>query len=155
MVFCRECQKKVEDCPHFVTPISAQRMRVFDAKVQTLAYNQDERILQIEFKSGQVWQLFDVPAGIYKELCDTTISSFLKFIAQRYKAAPVRTGMSAVEVPAAERCPQCKSEMGAKHRNGSNTEKYVRVLWACPSCNHSFWKTYGQGPERERRTRWH
>src|SRR2546422_9011779 len=68
MVFCKECQQKVEDCPHFVAPIAARRIEVFDAKVKTLAYDPDQRILEIAFKSGQVWQLFTVPAGIYQEL---------------------------------------------------------------------------------------
>ena len=58
MVFCKECQQKVEDCPHFVAPIAARRIEVFDAKVKTLAYDPDQRILEIAFKSGQVWQLF-------------------------------------------------------------------------------------------------
>ena len=40
MVFCKECRRKVEDCPHFVYPITAQRVSVFDPKIETLAYEQ-------------------------------------------------------------------------------------------------------------------
>ena len=57
MVFCKECHQKVEDCPHFVSPISAKRIEVFDIKVKTLAYDPDQRTLEIAFKTGQVWQL--------------------------------------------------------------------------------------------------
>jgi hypothetical protein len=39
-----------------------------------------------------VWQLH-TPDGTYKELQNSTISSFLKFIAQRYKAPPVKKGI--------------------------------------------------------------
>src|SRR5690349_6719745 len=89
-MYCRQCQQKVSDCEHFVTPIEAPRVRVFDEKVETLAYSPEHRILEISFKSGQVWQLAGVVPGIYAELQASTISSFLKFIAQRYKASPVR-----------------------------------------------------------------
>jgi hypothetical protein len=61
MVYCRPCQKKVDDCEHFVHPIEAKRVSVFDARVETIAYSRERRILEIAFKSGQVWQLFDVP----------------------------------------------------------------------------------------------
>ena len=61
MVFCKECRRNVEDCSHFVVPIAGERIPVFDAKVVSLAYDPQERILEIAFKSGQVWQLFGVP----------------------------------------------------------------------------------------------
>src|SRR5215831_20419956 len=93
-VYCRQCQQKVADCEHFVYPIQAPRVHVFDPKVETLGYEEKERILEVTFKSGQVWQLFGVPPAIYGELRDTSISSFLKFIAQRYKSAPVKTGIA-------------------------------------------------------------
>ena len=66
MVFCKECQQKVEECPHFVMPIKARRIEVFDEKVKSLAYEADQRILEIAFKSGQVWQLFAVQAAFTK-----------------------------------------------------------------------------------------
>ena len=61
MVFCKECRRKVEDCSHFVYPITAPRISVYDPKIETLAYEQEQRILEIAFKGGQVWQLFGVP----------------------------------------------------------------------------------------------
>ena len=155
MVYCRQCQKKVDDCEHFVPPIEAKRVSVFDARVETIAYSRERRILEIAFKSGQVWQLFDVPPDIHDVLQDSTISSFLNFIAHRYKSAPVKTGMNAVPVPESEKCNKCGVPMRQKHRTGSDFEKFVRVLWSCPSCNASEWRKYGAGIERERRTRWH
>src|SRR5262245_38616061 len=104
MVYCRECRKKVSDCEHCVFPIEARRVPVFDPKVESLAYSTEKRILEIAFKSGQVWQLFEVQPDIYAALRDSTISSFLKFIAHRYRSAPVKTGMSSVMVPESEKC---------------------------------------------------
>src|SRR5215467_3861145 len=133
-VYCRQCQQKVADCEHFVYPIQTPRVHVFDPKIETLGYDQKERILEITFKSGQVWQLFGVPPAIYGELRDTSISSFLKFIAQRYKSAPVKTGVSAIQVPDAEPCPTCKQSMKIRHRVNSEFDGVVRVLWECPPC---------------------
>ena len=62
MVYCRKCRQRVEDCSHFVPPLNVTPTKVFDPKVNTLAYNKDSRILEIAFKDGQVWQLFGVPA---------------------------------------------------------------------------------------------
>lgn len=151
MVFCKECRRKVEDCPHFVPPIAAARMPVFDPKIETLAYDEAGRILEIAFKSGQTWQLFEVPAAIYQELRDTTISSFLRFIARRYKSAPVRIGMNTIPVPKAEPCANCKADMIARHRTGSTFSRLIRVLWNCRNCGRSEWKTYGVLSDRERR----
>src|SRR5262245_39674396 len=96
-----------------VAPIEAQRLRVFVEKVKTLAYAPEQRVLEITFKSGQVWQLAGVPPGIYAELQASTISSFLKFIAQRYNASPVRT---VVVVPSSEPCPRCQVAMVVSNR---------------------------------------
>jgi len=48
--------------------------------------------------------MFGGPTAIYTELRDTSMSSFLKFIAQRYKYAPVKTGLNAAQVPESESC---------------------------------------------------
>jgi ribosomal protein S27AE len=154
MVFCKECQQKVEDCPHFVPPIIAKRIAVFDEKVKSLAYDAEQRILEIAFKSGQIWQLSGVPSSIYQELCDSTISSFLKFIAQRYKAAPVKT-VTVADVPETEKCPKCGSLMAQRHRTGGRVATFVRVLWSCSQCNMSEWRSYGQNTDSRRRSRWH
>ena len=152
MVFCKECKQRVEECPHFVMPIKARRIEVFDEKVKSLAYEADQRILEIAFKSGQVWQLFAVPEGIYQELRDSTISSFLKFIAQRYRAAPVKTTPN---IPATEKCPKCAMPMTPKHRTGGSIATHVRVLWSCSQCNSSEWRSYGENTDSKRRSRWH
>jgi uncharacterized protein with PIN domain len=155
MVFCRQCQRKVEDCEHFVLPIPGKRVRVFDEKVETLAYAAESRILEISFRSGQVWQLAEVPDGIYKELQNSTISSFLKFIAQRYKASPVKQGLRAIAVPDAQPCPVCKSTMKPANRTENAANGFVRVFWHCANCKKSEWQTYGNVPARDRRSRWH
>ena len=69
MVFCRACNKKVEDCEHCVFPVEAPRINVVDSKVATLAYERDERILEIGFHSGQVWQLSQVPPVMQCSAC--------------------------------------------------------------------------------------
>jgi hypothetical protein len=61
MVFCRDCQKQVEDCEHFVPPLSVSRVDIFDPKVRTLAYDERKRILELSFKNGQTWKLQQVP----------------------------------------------------------------------------------------------
>jgi len=143
MVFCRECKRQVDDCPHFVYPIQAPRTSVFDPKIETLAYSEPKQILEIVFKSGQVWQLFGVPSTIYTELRDTSISSFLRFIAHRYKSAPVKTGISAIVVPQSEPCPRCKTAMEVTSRAENSIAKFIRVFWKCPQCEQSQILTYG------------
>jgi len=151
MVFCRECRKQVEDCAHFVSPLDVKPVEVFDPKVKTLAYKEDALTLEIAFKNGQVWQLFGVKPDIYNELLHATLSSFLKFLARRYKAAPVRK-QSADAAPASEPCPACKKPMEVHHRTTGNP---VRVLWQCTRCNQSLWHSHGTESVRERRKRWH
>jgi hypothetical protein len=155
MVFCKECKQEVSVCEHFVDPIRARRISVFDPKIETLAYDEQQRILEIVFKSGQVWQLVGVPPEIYGEIRDTSISSFLKFMAKRYECRPVKTGTAAIRVPDAEPCPKCKHPMTVRHRVNSEFDGVVRVLWECQPCNHAPWMRYGSGSVRERKGRWH
>ena len=145
MVFCKDCKQKVDDCPHFVDPISAPRVSVFDPKIESLAYSESDRILQIAYKSGQVWQLFGVPPSIYGELRDTTLTSFVKFIAQRYKAAPVKIGLKAIKVPTSEKCARCRGAMKVRHRIDNPFDIRIRILWDCPACDHTEWKQYEGG----------
>jgi hypothetical protein len=155
VVFCKDCRQKVEDCPHFVYPLQAKRVPVFDPKIETLAYDEQSRTLEIAFKTGQVWQLFSVPPAIYAELRDTSMSSFLRFIAARYKSAPVKTGVNAIRVPESEPCPRCRTAMKVGHRINSQFDINVRVLWECSACNAHEWRQYGAGLARERKGRWH
>jgi hypothetical protein len=145
MVFCRECKKKVEDCQHCVPPLDVPAVPVFDPKIKTLAYKPDTRILEIAFKNGQVWQLAGVQPDIYEALLQQTLSSFLKFVAHRYKASPVRTIQPAP-------CPACKRPMVEQHRT---TVGALRILWNCERCNQSFWRSYRTESVRERKARWH
>jgi len=140
MVFCRQCQKNVEECEHFVPPLGVPAINVFDEKVRTIAYSAEKRILEVSFKTGQVWQLFGVPPGMYRELCDATISSFLRFIAHRYNARPVRHGTD-IPTPPAEGCPQCGSAMTRRHSTKGDGSMQ-RILWACSKCAKTLWRTY-------------
>jgi hypothetical protein len=150
MVFCRECKQQVEDCAHFVAPLNVPPVPVFDPKVRTLAYQTDEHILEITFKNGQVWQLFGVKPDIYDELLHATLSSFLNFLAHRYKAAPVRKTRPTWETPASEPCPACKRPMTEQHRTSGGIR---RILWKCVPCNQSLWRTYGGESVRENKKR--
>jgi ribosomal protein L37AE/L43A len=147
MVFCRECKQQVEDCSHFVPRLNAPSIEVFDPKVKTLAYQSSSQILEITFKNGQVWQLFGVRPDIYDELLHATMSSFLNFLAHRYKAAPVRKARPSREPTDTESCPACKRPMTIQHRTTGVT---LRILWKCEPCNQSLWRSYPTQSVRER-----
>ena len=151
MVFCRECKRKVEDCEHFVAPLQVKPVEVYDPKVKTLAYEETRCILEITFKNGQTWQLSRVAPDIYQALLDQTLSSFLKFLAHRYTARPVRAKTGSV--PTSEPCPECKQPMKVRHQTSPIAP--ARVLWHCERCPHSVWRSYGVESVRERKTRWH
>jgi len=150
MVFCRECKKQVEDCTHFVSPLNVPAVEVFDPKIKTVAYERKSQILEISFKNGQVWQLFGVRPDIYEELLHATLSSFLNFLAHRYKAAPVRKTRVSKESTDTETCPACKRPMTIQHRT---TGGVLRILWKCEPCNQSLWRSYPTESVRERKER--
>lgn len=129
-------------------PIQALSIQVVDSKIERLAYSELDRILEITYKTGQVWQLFGVPPSIYGELRDTTLDSFVKFIAQRYKAAPVKTGLKAIKVPDFEKCSKCDASMKVRHRINSQFDIMIRILWECSACNHTEWRQYESGRQR-------
>jgi len=133
----------VGDCEHFVEPLRVRSVSVFDPKIKSLAYKSQARTLEISFKNGQVWQLSGVPPDIYEAMLQQTLSSFLKFLAHRYKASPVRTG----HPPPAE-CPACKRPMTEQHRTRVGA---LRILWHCQPCNQSLWRSYRTESVRERR----
>jgi len=149
MVFCRECRQQVEDCVHFVEPLRVQPLEVFDPKVKSLAYQNDGHVLEITFKNGQAWQLFGVKPDIYDELLHATLSSFLNFLAHRYKASPVRKNKTAHPAES-QPCPVCKRPMTEQHRTTGGT---LRILWKCAPCNQSLWRTYATESVRERKMR--
>ena len=149
-MYCRDCKRSVDDCEHFVAPIGSPHVTVFDPKVQSLAYEKKSMILEVEFKNGQVWQLFGIKPEIYEELLHATLSSFLKFLAHRYRAAPVRRLRPGAIVPTSEPCPACQRPMTEMHKTSGGT---IRVLWHCDKCNQSLWRTYQRESIRERRRR--
>jgi hypothetical protein len=148
MVVCKECKRKVEECPHFVDPIQAPSIQVLDSKIESLASSEENRILEITYKNSQVWQLFGVPPSIYGELRDTTLTSFVKFIAQRYKAAPVKTGLKTIKVPDPEKCSKCNANMNVRHRIDNQFDVKIRILWECLGCNRTEWKQYESESKR-------
>ena len=150
MVFCRECKKQVEDCRHFVSPLNVPAVEVFDPKIKTVAYERKSQILEISFQNGQVWQLIGVRPDIYEELLHATLSSFLNFLAHRYKAAPVRKTRVSKESTDTETCPACKRPMTIQHRT---TGGVLRILWKCEPCNQSLWRSYPTESVRERKER--
>lgn len=151
MVFCRACQRRVEDCEHFVPALMIRAVEVFDPKVKSLAYDEERRILQIAYKDGQSWQLQGVSKQTFEELLQQTLSSFLKFIAHRYKANPVRKRPTIMPIPESEPCPGCKNPMIERHKTAK--EPAARVLWQCETCNRSTWRSYGMGSVRDRKSR--
>jgi hypothetical protein len=142
MVFCKRCNQKVEVCPHFVDSIEAEKVRVLDEKIDWLAYREEDRIMEIAYKNGQVWQLSPVPPAIYCEIRDTTLWSFVKFIAQRYNASPVKTGLQAIKIPASEKCRECGAFMTGLQRVPNTRDVRVKVLWKCTGCQREIWKEY-------------
>ena len=45
-----------------------QRQDVDSSNLRSVGYDADNQILEIEFKSGSVYQYFDVPATVYTAL---------------------------------------------------------------------------------------
>jgi hypothetical protein len=94
-------------------------------------------------------------SDVFNGLQESTLSSFLKFMAPRYKSAPVKTGQAAVPVPESEQCQKCGKLMTVRHRVGSDFEQYVRIFWECAACDKREWRQYGLGLHRERKGKWH
>ena len=151
MVFCPECNAKVDDCEHFVQPLEVAAVEVFDPKIRSLAYKKDGGVLEVRLKNGQAWQLFGVSSDIYEELLQQTLSSFLKFIGRRHRPRPVRLALQP-STPKDESCPACHGAMINKHQTSGQT---MRILWHCNRCNQSFWRSYATQSVRERRPRFH
>ncbi len=82
-------------------------------------------------------------------ILDQNISSFLKFIAHRYQANPVRQAKTE-SIPATESCPDCKQPINLRHR--TNKVPPARILWHRQKCNKAAWRTYGEVSSREKKT---
>ena len=93
--------------------------------------------------------------AIYNEIRETSLYSFVRLIAHRYKSAPVKTGIHAIHVPESELCTKCKKPMIVRHRINSTFDRNIRVLWECIPCEATCWKDYGKGIAREKRSKWH
>ena len=101
MVFCKECTRKGRSVR--VSLIQFQfRAAGIRFKDRITGIQRGKSNSEIIYKNGQIWQLFGVPPSIYGELRHTTLDSFVKLIAQRYKVTPVKTRLQAIKVPAFE-----------------------------------------------------
>lgn len=60
--------------------------------LESVGYDRKKRVLELEFTSGQVYQYFDVPAALYKELMEASShgSYFNADIKDAYDFARVR-----------------------------------------------------------------
>lgn len=45
-----------------------KRQSVESSNLASVGYNEEKQILEVEFKHGGVYQYFDVPENVYKEL---------------------------------------------------------------------------------------
>ncbi|MDP2716734.1 KTSC domain-containing protein [Rheinheimera sp.] len=59
------------------------REPVTSTNISSIGYDQDANILEVEFNSGAVYQYFDVPEYVWRELMDAT--SHGSFLAQNIK----------------------------------------------------------------------
>ena len=98
----------------------------------------------------------DVPPSIYAELRDTSISSFLRFIAARYKSAPVKTGLNAIKVPESEPCAKLQQCPGTPRASRHRNNDALRAFCAgsrCKAC-HRGSKAGGGATSRKQATNW-
>lgn len=63
------------------------RQKVNSGLIVSLGYDQESRTLQIEFKTGSIWDYLDVPQDVYDELItsDSVGKYFLSNIKGKYE----------------------------------------------------------------------
>lgn len=64
-----------------------KRQQVESSTISSIGYDYDEQTLEVEFKNGGVYQYFEVPENIYKELlnADSHGVYFSSHIRNEYK----------------------------------------------------------------------
>jgi hypothetical protein len=102
----------------------------------------------LEGLGTQVIDPSGLPSTIYGELRNTSLTASVKFIAQRYKAAPVKTGLKAIRVPDSENCPKCDANMKVRYRIENMFDIKIRILWECAACDRCEWRQYENGKQR-------
>ena len=117
-----------------------------DGQDRTLT-DEPRRILEIRFKNGQTWQLKGVPPEIYQEFLHQTLSSFLKFIAHKYQANPVKSQPDKESIPSTEPCPDCKTPMTVQHQTSPRPP--ARVLWKCDPATRPSGRATGKTPSEK------
>jgi uncharacterized protein with PIN domain len=63
-------------------------------------------------------------------------------MAQRYHAAPVKTGLQAIRIPDTERCKDCGAPMTSVQQVPNAKDVRVKVQWNCSGCHRLIWKEY-------------
>jgi len=69
-----------------------EREPIGSSVIAAVGYDSDEEVLEIEFRSGRVYQYFDVPRRVHKALlaADSLGAYFNTRIKPRYRSAEVR-----------------------------------------------------------------
>ena len=60
------------------------RTAVVSSNVASAGYDPEQRILEVEFRGGSVYQYAGVPVEVYQEMCDPAVSVG-RFLATRIK----------------------------------------------------------------------
>jgi hypothetical protein len=68
------------------------RTPVSSSNLSSVGYDEEDRVLEIEFNSGGVYQYYDVPPRIYEELMDASShgSYFHREIKDNYRYDQIR-----------------------------------------------------------------
>ncbi|QDT50430.1 hypothetical protein Pan258_44890 [Symmachiella dynata] len=61
-------EQPIDSAPAASREHAIERTAVRSSALQSVGYDQEQRVLEIEFTSGAVYQYFDVPAEVYRRL---------------------------------------------------------------------------------------
>jgi hypothetical protein len=62
-----------------------ERKPVKSSMAKSIGHDPFQLVLEIEFTSGEIWQYFNVPAEVYKEMLTFSIGKYFKaFIKGKY-----------------------------------------------------------------------
>ena len=68
-----------------------ERQAVESTMARSIGYNPKAMTLEIEFRSGEIWQYLDVPEQIYRELMEGSIGQYFQFnIKNQFRETRVR-----------------------------------------------------------------
>jgi hypothetical protein len=69
-----------------------ERINVVSSNINSVGYDETSNILEIEFKSGSIYQYLNVPKEIYNELAQASSVGryFMRNIKDRYQSSRMR-----------------------------------------------------------------